>query len=102
MMHRKLSKVARPLPPFSHSPSLLSICSVLGYCLLPVIGLAALGIVKNLQGAVGHVCGPIAVLWCTIAATRLFEEYLDMRRQRYLVAYPVGLLYACFVLITVF
>ncbi|CAM9403449.1 unnamed protein product [Sphacelaria rigidula] len=76
--------------------------SVLGYCLLPVIGLAALGIVKDLTGHVGHMLGGIAVVWCTISATRLFEEYLDMRRQRYLVAYPVGLLYACFVLITVY
>lgn len=69
---------------------------------MPVIGLAALGIVHNLSGAAGHVLGLVAVAWCTIAATRLFEEYLEMRRQRYLVAYPVGLLYACFVLITVY
>eukprot|EP00903_Cladosiphon_okamuranus_P015888 g14674.t1 len=76
--------------------------SVLGYCLLPVIGLAALGIVWDLKGNMGHVLALVAVAWCTISATRLFEEYLDMRRQRYLVAYPVGLLYACFVLITVY
>lgn len=69
---------------------------------MPVIGLAALGMVYYLQGAVGHVLGLVAVAWCTISATRLFEEYLEMRRQRYLVAYPVGLLYACFVLITVY
>ncbi|CAM9577286.1 unnamed protein product, partial [Ectocarpus sp. 13 AM-2016] len=61
--------------------------SVLGYCLLPVIGLAAMGIVTDLRGNLGHVLGFVAVAWCTISATRLFEEYLEMRRQRYLVAY---------------
>ncbi|CAM9199464.1 unnamed protein product, partial [Hapterophycus canaliculatus] len=76
--------------------------SVLGYCLLPVIGLAALGIMVDLRGTAGHILGLVSVAWCTISATRLFEEYLEMRRQRYLVAYPVGLLYACFVLITVY
>lgn len=76
--------------------------SVLGYCLLPVIGLAALGIVREPKETGGHVLGSVAVAWCTFAATRLFEEYLEMRRQRYLVAYPVGLMYACFVLITVY
>jgi hypothetical protein len=33
---------------------------------------------------------------------QLFEEYLGMRRQRWLIAYPIGLLYCCFVLITIF
>lgn len=64
--------------------------------------MAALGIVVDLRGTAGHVLGLVSVAWCTISATRLFEEYLEMRRQRYLVAYPVGLLYACFVLITVY
>lgn len=64
--------------------------------------MAALGIVWDLKGNAGHVLALVAVAWCTVSATRLFEEYLDMRRQRYLVAYPVGLLYACFVLITVY
>lgn len=75
---------------------------MLGYCLLPVIGLAAVGILHSLKGADGHLLGLVSVVWCTFSATRLFEEYLEMRRQRYLIAYPVGLLYACFALITVY
>lgn len=89
-------------PPSLHQKNRYHTRSVLGYCLLPVIGLAALGIVWDLTGNSGHVLALLAVAWCTVSATRLFEEYLDMRRQRYLVAYPVGLLYACFVLITVY
>ncbi|CAN0172100.1 unnamed protein product, partial [Phaeothamnion confervicola] len=77
-------------------------CSVLGYCLLPVIGLAALNVVMDLRGAAGLALAASAVLWCSFAATRLFEQYLAMRPQRWLVAYPVALLYTCFVLITIF
>ena len=32
----------------------------------------------------------------------LFEEYLEMRRERYPMDYLMGLLWACFVLITVY
>ena len=39
---------------------------------------------------------------CTLTATRFFERALDMREQRYLIAYPVTLLYSCFAMITVF
>ena len=42
------------------------------------------------------------ILWSTHTATRFFEKALHMADQRYLIAYPVGLVYSCFVLITVF
>ncbi|CAM9184898.1 unnamed protein product [Discosporangium mesarthrocarpum] len=76
--------------------------SILGYSMLPVVGLAAVSIVVDMTGLFGLGLGATAVLWCTLAATRLFEQYLGMRQQRYLVAYPVGLLYCCFVLITIY
>jgi protein YIPF5/7 len=44
----------------------------------------------------------LAIVWATVASTRLFEQALKMTQQRWLVAYPVGLLYSVFVLITVF
>ena len=44
----------------------------------------------------------LAVLASTCTATRLFEAKLHMRHQRYLVAYPLALIYSCFVLITIF
>mgnify|MGYP006888859850 CR=1 FL=1 len=34
--------------------------------------------------------------------TRLFEAKLRMRSQRYLIAYPLALIYSCFVLLTIF
>ena len=50
----------------------------------------------------GAVLGLSAVLWCTQSATRFFEGALHMREQRYLIAFPTFLLYACFALMTIF
>ena len=50
----------------------------------------------------GHIFAVMAIGWSTFAAARLFEQTLNMEHQRYLVAYPVGLLYSVFVLITIF
>jgi len=90
-----LSQDQRPI-------ELFMVASVLGYALLPVIGLAVVAIVFSLKGYLGFVLGIVTIAWCTYSSTRLFEQYLSMEHQRWLIAYPVGLLYACFVLITVF
>ena len=66
---------------------------MLGYSLLPIVTLAAVNVLLSLKGALGAVLGCAAVLWATVAATRIFETALDMRAQRYIVAYPVLLLY---------
>ncbi|TMW61626.1 hypothetical protein Poli38472_010689 [Pythium oligandrum] len=80
------------------------VCSVLGYCLLPIIGLAAINIFVSVQklGLAGFALATVAILWSTHTASRFFEKALYMSEQKYLIAYPVGLVYACFVLITVF
>ena len=44
--------------------------SVLGYCLLPVIGLAALGILLSLKGLLGLLLSCVVIAWSTFAATR--------------------------------
>jgi len=76
--------------------------SILGYCLLPVNILAVLAIVVNLQGPFGMFLSLLTIGWCTFASTRLFDRCINMRQQRYLIAYPVALLYSCFTLFTVF
>jgi len=94
--------------------------SVLGYCLLPMVGVSALNIVVTLECALSHSypCAPnswtfysatfgyivaiLSILWCTYAASGIFVAVLQMTEQRLLVAYPVGLLYGCFALLTVF
>jgi hypothetical protein len=77
--------------------------SVLGYALLPIIGLAVLHIALPVRGVLGFGLNAAAILACTANATRFIEAMSEHgREQRYLFAYPIGLLYACFALLTVF
>jgi hypothetical protein len=41
-----------------------------GYCLLPVIGLAGLSILVNLKGLLGVIFASITIAWSTFAAAR--------------------------------
>jgi hypothetical protein len=85
--------------------SVWTVTSILGYCLLPVNILALVKIllvnIANLS-TLGRFCGVLTVIWSTTASTRLLEVGCGMRDQRYLIAYPIALLYSAFVLITIF
>lgn len=78
------------------------VMSVLGYCMLPVLGLACISIVLDLRGVLGFILSAITILWSTFSSTRMFDAALGLSEQYWLIAYPVALLYSCFVLITVF
>ena len=79
-----------------------SVMSTLGYCLLPVVIVAVVGIVVSLTGWIGTILSSVAIGWCTLTATRFFERAFQMEKQRYLIAYPIGLLYSVFVLLAMF
>ena len=85
--------------------SFWTVSSILGYALLPVNVLAFLKLfvvnLINLQ-SLGRILGILTVAWSTTASTRLFELGCGLREQRYLIAYPIALLYSAFVLITIF
>ncbi|CAG8644987.1 12925_t:CDS:2 [Funneliformis caledonium] len=76
--------------------------SVLGYCLLPLVLLSCVGVAFPLSGPPGLVASALAIIWCTYSSSTMFVTVLQMSEQRILVAYPVGLLYACFALMTIF
>ena len=40
--------------------------------------------------------------WSSICATKMFVDGLDMSEQRWLILYPVTLLYSTFALISIF
>jgi len=82
--------------------SIGTVVSVLGYCLLPIVGLSGLSVVFSLTGVLGNILTGCAVFWCTLSASKLFVTALDMRHQQVLVAYPCALLYGVFALITMF
>ncbi|ORX38356.1 hypothetical protein BD324DRAFT_620524 [Kockovaella imperatae] len=76
--------------------------SVLGYCLIPMIFLGSLGIGIGIDSAIGYILSVISIIWCTHSASQIFVSVLRMDHQRLLVAYPVGLLYGCFALLSIF
>lgn len=100
------------------------VASVLGYCLLPMVGVGALAVVMPLEyvprsffcfppklkcfsflvysGHLGFILSAVSIMWCTYAASGIFVVVLRMSQQRLLVAYPVGLLYGIFALLSVF
>lgn len=79
------------------------VCSVLGYCLIPVILLASIAILINLKSVLGLVLGLACVCWCSYSATKLFDVKLQLNenQQFFLILYPVSLIYSCFTLLTV-
>lgn len=76
--------------------------SVLGYGLIPVVIMASLGIFVSLQSTFGSIVAALCIAWSTATASRFFATANAMNQQRWLVAYPVGLFYTCFSLLTVF
>ena len=83
--------------------NLYSTISILGYSLLPFVFLACASLGVDLgDNIVGTIICMACVIWSTITATRLFSHSLDMEDQTFLIAYPIMLFYALFVLLTVY
>ena len=68
----------------------------MGTCVVTVSAVACL------RGLLGIILAGVAISWATLSSTRIFSAACRMQDQRYLIAYPIFLLYGCFVLITVF
>lgn len=83
-------------------PSSGCVASILGYCLLPIVGLSAISIIFSLQGTFGFICSSIAVFWCSWSASKLFCSAVNLKGEQALVAYPCAMLYGVFALLTVF
>lgn len=54
------------------------------------------------RGYVGIVLTSLAIMWCSLSASKLFVTALSMDHQQPLVVYPCALLYGVFALITIF
>ncbi|CAJ0918541.1 unnamed protein product, partial [Mesorhabditis belari] len=76
--------------------------SVLGYCLLPMALLSLMCAVLSFKGIIGYSVSLLAVLWCSVASSKLFVIALQLDHQRLLVAYPCVLLYSVFALLAIF
>lgn len=82
--------------------TLLSVASVLGYCMLPMVVLAGLGIFLSLEGTVGLSLSAVAVIWSALSASRLFVTMSGDAEQRPLIAYPCALVNGVFALLVLF
>ena len=81
---------------------LYSTISILGYSLLPFCSLAIVSLFLDLKSPIGLGLCLLVIIWSTVTATRFFENSLDMKDQRYLIAYPIFLFYCVFLLLVVF
>lgn len=86
----------------NHGVTIGTVVTVLGYCLLPMVGLSGINVILSLQGYIGIVLTSIAIFWCSLSASKLFVTALAMDHQQPLVLYPCALLYGVFALITIF
>ena len=76
--------------------------SILGYCLLPIVLVAGLGILLPLKGLLGYILAGGSVLWCAKSAALMFVSALALRDQMILIMYPAALFYASFALLALF
>ncbi|KAF4122208.1 protein YIPF5/7 [Geosmithia morbida] len=76
--------------------------SVLGYCLLPLVATSLVGVVVPMNTFFGHMLTLAAIIWCTYSASGMFCAVGRMSAMRALVAYPLGLFYVGFGLMSIF
>eukprot|EP01088_Endostelium_zonatum_P005766 TRINITY_DN17678_c0_g1_i1.p1 TRINITY_DN17678_c0_g1~~TRINITY_DN17678_c0_g1_i1.p1 ORF type:complete len:231 (-),score=46.22 TRINITY_DN17678_c0_g1_i1:17-709(-) len=76
--------------------------SVLGYCLLPLVILSGLAIFLTINSSIGWILSVAFILWCTYSATSMFVTILNLSEQRFLIGYPIALVYSSFALMAIF
>lgn len=76
--------------------------SVLGYCMIPVVGASFIGVIINLKDLIGILICLLSIILSSYTATNFFEEVLMMESQKWLIFYPLVLFYTCFVILTVY
>lgn len=77
-------------------------CSVLGYCLLPLVMTSLVGVALPMDTAAGYLLTSAAVAWCTYSSSGMFCAVGRMRSMRPLVAYPLMLFYVGFGIMGIF
>ncbi|PWN19106.1 Yip1-domain-containing protein [Microstroma glucosiphilum] len=80
------------------------VMSVLGYCLLPLCGLASLGVLARAFGGASllPIITPFFIFWSSYSSSGIFASVLHLNEQRFLVGYPLMLLYTAFAVIGIF
>ncbi|XP_050101130.1 protein YIPF7 [Anopheles aquasalis] len=82
--------------------SMAGVASVLGYSMLPIVGLSIVAVIFSMNNQYGMVVAGLAILVASMSASKFFCMMTGDPHQRYLLAYPCGLLYAIFSLLVLF
>lgn len=82
--------------------SLTAVASILGYSILPIVWLSILGVFVSLNTSWGLLLAGVAILLSTTASSRIFCLMTGDPNQRFLIAYPCGLVYVIFALLVLF
>ncbi|KAF2644878.1 Yip1-domain-containing protein [Massarina eburnea CBS 473.64] len=118
LLHTILSLMSPPLNPnelaggqdhgqqgsvhFSSTLTYPRSASVLGYCLLPLVLVATLGIAVPLDSFFGYLLTSLAIVWCSYSSSSMFTIVGRMSSMRGLVAYPMVLFYGSFGIMAIF
>eukprot|EP01017_Pseudomicrothorax_dubius_P007276 TRINITY_DN12235_c0_g1_i2.p1 TRINITY_DN12235_c0_g1~~TRINITY_DN12235_c0_g1_i2.p1 ORF type:complete len:284 (-),score=39.95 TRINITY_DN12235_c0_g1_i2:759-1610(-) len=87
----------------SHHLTFYSLVSVLGYCLFPMVALAASTLfVPASYSTLRLLLAAGAICWSAIRASYFFQVILESSEQRWIIAYPILLFYSTFVLIIIY
>ncbi|XP_073992539.1 protein YIPF5 homolog [Rhodnius prolixus] len=81
--------------------NVMGVASTLGYCILPVVLLSALGVFFYLNNYFGYTLATIAVGWASFAASKIFCTITEDFTQRPLIMYPCALLYGAFTILVI-
>lgn len=77
--------------------------STMGYGLLPMLGLGAVGVFISLKGALGIAVGLGAAFWASYSAGNFMDVLIkDSKNRKALVIYPLFLFYVSFTMIVIF
>lgn len=86
--------------------------SILGYSIIPLVLLALYSVFLSTRqylsscltcrNIMGLILGIFCVVWSSYSASRFIELLLGSKDQRYIIMYPLLLLYATFGMITSF
>ncbi|OEH77003.1 yip1 domain-containing protein [Cyclospora cayetanensis] len=76
--------------------------SILGYSLIPVAAAAFAALFLESRPLLRLASAALGVAWATFTASSFFESALRLEEQRFLVGYPIFLLYASFTILTLF
>jgi len=82
---------------------LYSIMSILGYGLLPMLGLGVIEIFVSLNGGIGIVIALLTAIWSSFSAGTFMDVLIkDAKDKKILVIYPLFLFYVSFTMIVIF